>query len=127
MTSSTNTDLRIAEALDADDREFLARLDDGRGLFTQVGDVLTGPLGGWAKLIFVVTAFMAAATFYAIWMAFHAEETRELILWTAGAMVGFIATGFTKDWFFSRMNMLNILREVKKLQVQVALLSEAKD
>ncbi len=69
---------------------------------------------------------MSMATFYAIWMAFTVEGTRELILWSAGALVGFVATGFTKDWFFSRMNMLNILREVKRLQVQVALLSEGK-
>lgn len=122
----TEIDDRIGAALDADDRAFLARLDDGRGMFTQVGDVLTGPLGGWAKLIFVVTFFLAMATIYAIWMAFTVDGTREIILWSAGALVGFMATGFTKDWFFSRMNMLAILREVKRLQVQVALLSEAK-
>ena len=120
------TDDIITDALTDDDRAFLARLDEERGLFTQVGDVLTGPLGGWAKLIFVVTFFLSLATMYAIWMAFTVEDTRELILWSAGAVVGFSAVGFTKDWFFSRMNMLNILREVKRLQVQVALLSEEK-
>ena len=123
---TTATDDIISDALTQDDRAFLARLDDERGLFTQVGDVLSGPLSGWTRLIFVVTFFMSMATIYAIWMAFTVEGTRELILWTAGAIVGFVATGFTKDWFFSRMNMLNILREVKRLQVQVALLSEDK-
>jgi len=120
----TTTDDIITDALNDDDRAFLARLDDERGLFTQVGDVLSGPLAGWTRLIFVVTFFMSMATIYAIYMAFTVEGTRELTLWTAGAVVGFVATGFTKDWFFSRMNMLNILREVKRLQVQVALLSE---
>lgn len=120
----TNPDTRITDALTEEDRAFLSRLDDERGLFTQVGDVLSGPLSGWTRLIFVVTFFMTMATLYAIWMAFTVEGTRELILWSAGALVGFVATGFTKDWFFSRMNMLNILREVKRLQVQVALLSE---
>jgi Family of unknown function (DUF6768) len=121
---TTRTDDIIAQTLTDDDRAFLARLDDERGLFTQVGDVLTGPLAGWTRLIFVVTFFMSIATLYAVWMAFTVEGTRELVLWSAGAMIGFIATGFTKDWFFSRMNMLNILREVKRLQVQVALLGE---
>ena len=32
--------------------------------------------------------------------------------------------GFAKEWMFNRMNMLTILREVKRLQVQVALLTE---
>ena len=123
---TTNTDDIITDALTDDDRAFLARLDDERGLFTQVGDVLTGPLAGWTRLVFVVTFLMSMATIYAIYMAFTAEGTRELILWTASAIVGFVATGFTKDWFFSRMNMLSILREVKRLQVQVAMLSEEK-
>ena len=121
---TTNTDDIITDALTDDDRAFLARLDDERGLFTQVGDVLTGPLAGWTRLIFVVTFFMSLATMYAIYMAFTVEGMRELIGWSAASIVGFVAVGFTKDWFFSRMNMLNILREVKRLQVQVAMLSE---
>jgi hypothetical protein len=36
-----------------------------------------------------------------------------------------MSTGFLKDWLFSRMNMFTVLREVKRLQVQVAML-EAK-
>lgn len=119
-------DERISGALSEDDRQFLASLDEERGMFTQVGDVLTGPLGGWAKLIFVVTAFLAFATFYSVYQALTVEDTRELILWVGASLVGFMATGFTKDWFFSRMNMLNILREVKRLQLQVALANEGK-
>ena len=117
----TDIDNRIRGALDDDDRAFLASLDEGRGLFTQVGDVLTGPLGGWAKLMFVVTFFLAVATIYAIWQLFTVEGTRETILWATGVLIGFIATGFTKDWFFSRMNMLTVLREVKRVELQLAL------
>ena len=109
-------DERITGALSEDDRAFLASLDEERSLFTQVGDVLTGPLGGWAKLIFFVTALLAFATFYAVYQALTVDGTRELILWVGAALVGFMATGFTKDWFFSRMNMLAILRDVKRLQ-----------
>ena len=123
----TDIDDRIRVALSEDDRQFLASLDEERGLFAQVGDTLTGPLGGWAKLIFVVTAIIAGATFFAAYQMFLAETTRELILWASGAIIGFMATGFTKDWFFSRMNMLNILREVKRLQLQVGLLNEGLD
>ena len=58
----TDIDSRIRGALDEDDRAFLATLDQDRGLFTQVGDVFSGPLGGWAKLVFVVTIPMALET-----------------------------------------------------------------
>ncbi len=121
----TTIDDKIRGALDEDDQAFLASLDEGRGLFTQIGDTLSGPLGGWAKLIFVVTFFLAMATFYAIWQLFLVDTTRELILWATGSVIGFMAVGFTKDWFFSRMNMLAILREVKRVELQVALRDES--
>lgn len=122
----TDIDDRITAALDADDRAFLASLED-RGLFRQVGDSLGGPLGGWAKLVFGITFALALVSFYAIWQLFHAEQTRELILWATAVVILFTGVGFLKDWFFSRMNMFAILREVKRLQVQMALLTEKQD
>jgi hypothetical protein len=118
----TDIDDRIRAGLDADDRDFLASLDRSRGLFTQIGDTLGGPLGGCAKLVYVVSVFLAAFTFFAAWSLLTAEETRQLILWAVAVVVAVVMQGFIKDWFFSRMNMLSILREVKRLQVQVAML-----
>ena len=118
----TDIDDRIRAGLDADDRDFLASLDHSRGLFTQIGDTLGGPLGGWAKLMSVVSVFLGVFTFFAAWNLLTAEQTRELILWAVAVMAAIVMQGFIKDWFFSRMNMLAILREVKRLQVQVAML-----
>lgn len=119
----TDIDDRIRGALDADDRAFLDSLED-RGLFRQLGDSLGGPLGGWAKLVFAVTFALSGVMFYAIWQAIAAEELRETVLWSACAVAMVMGVGFLKDWLFSRMNMFAILREVKRLQVQVALLGE---
>lgn len=121
----TDIDDRIRGVLDADDEAFLARLDDDRGLFRQLGDSLGGPLGGWAKLVFAMTFVMSAAMFYCAWQAFIAVDPRATILWAAGTVVLVMSIGFLKDWLFSRMNMLMILREVKRLQLQVAMLEES--
>jgi hypothetical protein len=43
------------------------------------------------------------------------------------ALAGLVIVGFAKEWMFARMNMLTILREVKRLQIQVALLDEKRD
>lgn len=117
-------DERITAALDADDRAFLDSLDDGRGLFTQIGDMLDGPMSGWTRVVFIAPILIGLALAYCVWQMFVAEGLREIILWATGAIALMIMQGFTKDWLFSRMNMLNILREVKRLQVQVALLTE---
>ena len=120
----TDIDDRIRAGLDADDRAFLASLDDDRGLFRQLGDSLGGPLGGWAKLVFAFTFVLSVAMFYSIWRLFDADQPRDLALWATATVVLVMATGFLKDWLFSRMNMFTVLREVKRLQVQVAMLNE---
>ena len=119
----TDIDDRIRGALDADDRAFLASLDS-RGLFAQIGDTLGGPLAGWARLVAAIAIVLALLALFAVWKLVTAQGSRELVLWATAVIVVVIAQGFTKDWLFSRMNMFAILREVKRLQVQVAMLHE---
>jgi hypothetical protein len=121
----TDIDDAIRAGLDADDRAFLASLDDERGLFRQLGDSLGGPLGGWAKVVFAMTFVMGIVLLVSVWQLLTVDTTRDQILWATAAMALIMSTGFLKDWLFSRMNMLTVLREVKRLQVQVAML-EAK-
>jgi hypothetical protein len=119
----TEIDDRIRTGLDADDRAFLASLDHRRGLFAQMGDSFSGPLGGWAKLVFALTFVLSFVMLYTVWRMFAAEELREVVLWATATLVLVMSVGFLKDWLFSRMNMFFVLREVKRLQVQVALLA----
>lgn len=120
----TDIDEAIRSGLDADDRAFLASLDDERGLFRQLGDSLGGPLGGWAKVVFAMTFVLGIVLLVSVWQLLTADTTRDQILWATAAMALVMSTGFLKDWLFSRMNMFTVLREVKRLQVQVAMLSE---
>jgi len=120
----TKIDDRIAGALSTDDRAFLEDLERDRGMFEQIGDTLTGPLGGWAKLIFVVAFLVGVAIFYMGWQLYYATEIRETILWATGLLAALVGQGFIKEWFYNRMNMFAVLREVKLLQVQVAALNE---
>lgn len=121
----SNIDERIAGALSEDDHAFLASLDEGRGMFTQIGDVLTGPLGGWSKLIFAVAFVLGFVLIYAGWRFFTASATDDYIWWGLVTLAILMMQGFIKEWFYNRMNMISILREIKRLQVQVALNEES--
>ncbi|TRD10669.1 hypothetical protein FGU71_01500 [Erythrobacter insulae] len=124
----TDIDDRIKDALNDDDFEFLKTLEGDRGLFQQIGDTWKGPLGGWSKLIFAFTVIMGLVFVFVIWQVAH--STNEPIvhaLWAISGVALLVMIGFAKEWMFARMNMLTILREVKKLQVQVAILSEKQD
>lgn len=122
----SDIDDRIRGALDEDDRAFLAGLDEGRGMFSQIGDVLSGPLGGWSKLIFAVSFVLGIALVYFAYRFFTASAFEEAVWWGMITLAGLMMQGFIKEWFYSRMNMLSVLREVKRLQVQVAMLAEGR-
>ena len=117
----TRIDDTIGEALDADDRAFLERLDRERGLFTQLGDVMAGPLGGWAKLMFAVSLVLGAGMLFAGWQFFTAQGDAELTRWGLITLAILLLQGFAKEWFFARMNMLTILREIKRAELRIAM------
>jgi len=120
----TDIDDRLSAALDSDDRAFLDSLDDKRGMFRQIGDSLGGPLGGWAKLMFGVSFVIGIALVYVVWQLIIAEDLRSTVLWATATLAGLTMQGFLKHWFFSRMNMLSVLREVKRLELRIAMMEE---
>ena len=117
-------DERIAAALDADDRAFLDSLETNRGMFQQIGDSWHGPLGGWAKFSFAIAIVIGLGLAYVFYRALTADTTDQIIGWGLTCIALLIMQGFLKEWMFARMNMLTVLREVKRLQVQVAMLGE---
>ncbi len=126
MNPSKPTDERITEALGADDHAFLASLDTDRGMFRQIGDSWHGPLGGWARFAFAIAIAIGLALAYCFYRAVTAQGDA-MVGWGLVTLGLLIMQGFLKEWMFARMNMLTVLREVKRLQVQVAMLEEARD
>jgi hypothetical protein len=116
----TQFDEALKEALDADDRAFLRELDSERGLFAQIGDTLTGPLGGWAKLVAFGSVLLGIMTVVAVWQMIVADTDRALILWTAAGLAAIFAQGMIKQWFFARMNFIALLRELKRIELRIA-------
>ena len=120
----TDFDDRIRGALDADDEMFLAGLDPARGMFRQIGDSMQGPLGRWAKFSFALSIAIGLGLAYALYRAITFDSTDALIGWGLTAIALLIMQGFLKEWMFARLNMLTMLSEVKRLQLQLAMLEE---
>ncbi len=120
----TEFDDKIRGALDADDEAFLRELGQERGMFAQVGDTLTGPLGGWAKLVFVIAFLMAMVMFYTVYQIIVADTDREFFAWGMGAFAAFYATSTIKQWFFDRMNLITVMRKSKRIELRIAGLEE---
>lgn len=126
MNTNHSTDTRIAEHLGSDDHAFLASLDEDRGMFRQIGDSWHGPLGGWARFAFAIAIAIGIGLAYSLYRAITADTTDAILGWGLTCIALLVMQGFLKEWMFARMNMLTVLREVKRLQVQVAMLEEAR-
>lgn len=122
----TDIDNRIRNAMDEDDRAFLDSLDDDRGMFRQIGDSMHGPMSGWAKFSFALTFVIGLSLAFAFYRAVTAGTTDGLLGWGLTCVGLLVMQGFLKEWMFARMNMLTILREVKRLQWQVAQLENGR-
>ena len=121
----TKFDDQLGAALNADDRAFLDDLENGRGLFDQLGATLQGPMRFWSYMIGIFTLVFFLLALYCGWQAFQAEQVRETILWSVGFLMLFQAVAMLKMWLFDRMNLLSLLAEMKKIELRVAQLGES--
>ncbi len=122
----TKFDDKLGASLSADDRAFLEDLEDGRGLFEQLGTTFQGPMRFWTYLMGLYTLGFAIFAFFCGWQAIEAGEVRETILWSSGCIISFIAIGLLKMWLFDRMNTLTILGELKKIELRVAQIDDVR-
>ena len=121
----TKFDDQLGAALNADDRAFLDDLENGRGLFDQLGATLQGPMRFWSYMVGIFTFVFFLLALYCGWQAFQAEQVRETILWSVGFLMLFQAVAMLKMWLFDRMNLLSLLAEMKKIELRVAQLGES--
>ncbi len=116
-------DKLIEESLSKEDAEFYHDLDE-QGLFKQWGNLYTGKLGKWAVLI---TTIQIVITIFAFWFGYKFFTVSDTILmakYGAGMLIGVIMNGLVKQWHWMQMDKNTILQEMKRLEFQVAILTE---
>jgi hypothetical protein len=119
-------DEAIRDALSKEDAEFLAKLQREPGSFEQMTGIFHGPLS-WVYVAFLVTAIVVALSgIYSGWQFAQATGLRPLFYW--GAVTGFclVVLSVVRIVFFMQINTNRVLREIKRLELQVALLGARK-
>lgn len=118
-----NLDQAVRDALSKEDAEFLARFEDHS---TPVGEVLDTFRGRWGAMnVFaaIITFGVFGVLVYCAWNAFTVTDLRTTILWSAGAIWAAIAVAMLKMYFWMELNKNAVLREVKRLELQIARLA----
>ena len=110
---------RLLTSLNAEDEAFLKELEQDAGLFQQMGMTFTGPLRYWTAFAFVFSFVFFLLGVWAAYNMLQADNLKHVVLW--GALVGWmsLSVGLVKIWFWMRMNHLNVLRELKRIELRL--------
>ena len=119
----TKTDDMIERALSAEDRELLARHAEP-GYFAQAGGLFRGTLGWTAGLAYAVALAAFAGCVWAFWRAWTAEEALAAVKLAALALLLFQCSGLMKTYLGAQLQANRTLRELKRLELQVAMLRD---
>jgi len=118
-----NIDDKIRRALEATDADLADEFDGDQSMMEMVFDTFRGTQK-WLTFLAIFGSFVfMAGSVFGIIQLFKAQETREHILWALGVVFCFIAISLMKIWFWMQMNRNSILREIKRVELQVARLA----
>jgi hypothetical protein len=116
-------DHAIRQSLSAEDNELLVRLGADQALHRQVLATFTGRRRWFnaAGLIAGVALFALACVL--AWRFVQAREPADMLRWGAASAFAFAGLALIKVWFWLELQKDEIVREVKRLEVQVASLA----
>jgi hypothetical protein len=115
-------DRKIREAFPADEAALLGPLDEP-SLWGQLKEMFQGRQRWVSVLVLVGTLAFAVFAVVCVVYFFRAESEREMIAWAGGFGLGLIAVSFGRLWFWLLLHRNAVVREVKRVELQLARLS----
>lgn len=112
-------DDKIREALSEQDRALMAHFDE-QGLFGQLGGLFQGKLAWLSMVTMVAGLVMFAIGVYAAWQFATAGDVATMLRWGGIAWFGMMSVIMIKLWSWMRMETNRTLREIKRLELQIA-------
>ncbi len=119
-----NINQKILEALQ-DDKAAHEFSEEQANALQLIGQSFKGTF----RLTFVVVVSLQL-TFagLAIYCAYHLVNESDIglkINWLAGTLSTVVAFAIARIWFFMELNRLSVIREVKRVELQISLLAES--
>ena len=116
-------DRAIRQSLSAEDAELFDRLGADEALHRQVLATFKSELGWFNSLGWIVGFALFAVACVFAWRFMYAPDLTEMLRWGGAAALAFAGVLLVKVWFWMELQKNAIVREVKRLQVQVASLA----
>lgn len=113
----------IGRALTDEDRALLARHAEP-GYFAQAFGLFRGTMAWVSWLVYAVGLASFAAGLYALWRMAQATDALPAVQWAALGIVLVQFTMLAKHYLGLRMESNRLMREIKRVELQVALRGE---
>jgi uncharacterized protein DUF6768 len=112
-------DRKIEEALSEEDRSLMNEFGE-QGMFALLFSVYRGPQAWIVSLTTFVMLIMVGGGFYSLWKLVGVWGSPDAVIWGATVFVLMMMVSFIKVWFWIRMESNRVIREVKRLELQIA-------
>ncbi len=116
----------IKEALSAEEAKFYDELGE-QNLIGKLGEVHKGKTGWLASIMTVMHVIIFVVFIFCTVRFFNTDVTNELIKWASAGFLCMIFMGMMKLYIWMQMDKNDILRELKRLELQVSVLSHKTD
>ena len=116
-------DQLIEKSLNEEEAAYYHELEE-QGVFSMWADVYKGKMRPWSLLIILFTIIFTGLTFWCGYKFFTVEGIEPMIQFGVGFIISMLLIQVLKIWHWMQMNKNDLLREIKRLEYQVALLME---
>ncbi len=117
-------DDEIRKALSETELQKLEAIAGEQGMFAMIFDVFRGKMRFWSAYGMVLAFAATAFAVWAGWNFFHTSDPRMMTLWGMGMGVGVFFSGMLKIWFWMEMHKNMVIREIKRVELQLAVLAK---
>ncbi len=115
-------DKKIQEALSDEDKMLMANFDE-QGLLGQLGGLFKGKLAWLSILTIIIGTVLTFVAVYAMWKFVTVDDVPSMMRWGGLAWITGTSQMMIKLWSWMRMESNRVIREVKRLELQIARLS----
>ncbi len=126
MRQGEKIDELIKEALSEEEAKFYDDLGE-QNLIEKLGEVHRGRTGWLASVMTIMHILVFVFFIFCTVQFFNTEATNEIIKWAAAGFLSMIFMGMMKLYIWMQMDKNDILRAIKRLELQVATLTHITD
>ncbi len=123
MSKLEDIDALIKETLTEEETKFYDALEE-QNVFQMIGGLFEGKNKWIMYGMNLVTLVFFGLFIYCIVQFFQSENLKELIKWASGTVVFLIGVSMLKIFVWMQMDRKAILREVKRLELQILSLTK---